>query len=148
MVAALSLMVPASPSASVHPGVRTPKEAPAGALAGASLHPASLGKVAVAPEPPPPAAPAPLSGTASWYAANGLIAAAGPRLRHGSWRGSLITVTANGRSVVVRLSDWCQCYGSRLIDLSDDAFRRLAPLSRGLIHVRVSGVELPSTDTR
>jgi rare lipoprotein A (peptidoglycan hydrolase) len=49
-----------------------------------------------------------------------------------------VRVTAGGRSVVVRLTDWCGCYGTRLIDLSDDAFSRLAPLSVGLV-----GVEIP-----
>ena len=47
-------------------------------------------------------------------------------------------VSANGRSVTVTLSDFCQCFGTRLLDLSDDAFARLAPLSRGLVHVTVS----------
>lgn len=94
------------------------------------------------------------SGTASWYPASGLIAAAGPGLRVGDWRGSRITVSANGRSVVVVLSDWCQCYKGtsreRLIDLSDDAFSRLAPLSRGVIRVTVEPAGrmlLPATDT-
>ena len=83
-------------------------------------------------------APRALSGTASWYPADGLIAAAGPRLRVGNWRGRLITFTAGGRAVRVRLADWCACPG-RLVDLSDDAFRQLAPLSVGLVHVQVSG---------
>lgn len=89
-------------------------------------------------------------GTASWYPAHGMIAAAGPALRHGDWRGSQVQVCAS-RCIVVTLADWCACYGSRVIDLSDDAFRRLAPLSRGLLHVTVSGIgveaTLPPTDT-
>jgi hypothetical protein len=92
----------------------------------------------------------PISGTASWYPADGMIAAAGPALRHGDWRGSRITVSSGGRSVTVTLSDWCQCYGSRVIDLSDDAFRKLAPLSKGLLRVTVSRetlATLPPTDT-
>lgn len=118
---------------------------------GAPTHTASPNGQAV-PERPgavPPSAPGPLTGTASWYAASGLIAAAGPALRHGDWRGSRVTVHGNGRSVTVTLSDWCQCYGSRLIDLSDDAFRRLAPLSRGLLKVTIdasSAATLPPTD--
>lgn len=98
---------------------------------------------------PSPETAASLSGTASWYAADGLIAAAGPGLRQGDWRGSRVTVSANGRSVVVTLSDFCQCYGTRLIDLSDDAFGRLAPLSRGLLRVDVAlaaAATLPPTD--
>lgn len=100
---------------------------------------------------PSPETAASLSGTASWYAADGLIAAAGPGLRQGDWRGSRVTVSANGRTVTVTLSDWCQCYGTRLIDLSDDAFSRLAPLSRGLVRVQVTtdspAATLPPTDT-
>ena len=62
-----------------------------------------------------------ITGTASWYPAHGLIAAAGPALRTGDWRGRLVVVSANGRSVTVTVSDWCAC-PRRLIDLSDDAF--------------------------
>ena len=89
-------------------------------------------------------------GTASWYPADGMIAAAGPGLRHGDWRGSIVQVCAGARCIRVTLSDWCQCYGSRVIDLSDDAFRRLAPLSQGLVRVTVSRetlATLPPTDT-
>lgn len=89
-------------------------------------------------------------GTASWYRADGLIAAAGPGLRHGQWRGSHVIVSANGRSVTVELADWCACPHGRLIDLGDDAFARLAPLSRGLVRVTIAGVgpapTLPPTD--
>jgi rare lipoprotein A (peptidoglycan hydrolase) len=71
------------------------------------------------------------------------------------WRGTLISVgTGNGTSrttVRVRLSDWCACGHGRLIDLSDDAFAQLAPLSKGIIGVevtRVVHVALPATDTK
>ncbi len=43
-----------------------------------------------------------------------------------------------GACVVVKLIDWCACGGSHLIDLYSDAFRRLAPLSSGALHVTVS----------
>jgi rare lipoprotein A (peptidoglycan hydrolase) len=46
-------------------------------------------------------------------------------------------VTSGGRSVVVTLVDVCRCRGERIIDLYADAFRRLAPLSRGVIEVTV-----------
>jgi rare lipoprotein A (peptidoglycan hydrolase) len=53
----------------------------------------------------------------------------------------------------VRLTDWCQCYRGerreRIIDLSDDAFARLAPLSTGVVRVTVEVVDvprLPATD--
>lgn len=83
-------------------------------------------------------------GTASWYRAAGLVAAAGPDLRRWlgpGWRGERIRVVAGGRSVVVRIVDWCQCYRGepreRLIDLGDEAFVELAPLAVGLVRVRV-----------
>jgi len=88
-----------------------------------------------------PSSGASVSGIASWYAAVGLIAAAGPALRVGDWRGRVVTVCAGGVCLDVRLADWCQCYAGtdreRAIDLSDDAFRALAPLSRGLVRVTV-----------
>jgi hypothetical protein len=102
-----------------------------------------------------PAAPASIEGRASWYAADGNIAAAGPELRDRlgkGWRGTAVQVCA-GRCVVVRLTDWCQCYRGerreRVIDLSDDAFARLAPLSTGVVRVTVEVVDvprLPATD--
>jgi len=89
------------------------------------------------------------SGSASWYCqagvsdchyqySGGMYAAAGPALRVGNWRGRTVTVCASGACVNVKLIDWCQCYGSRVIDLYSDAFRRLAPLSSGTVRVTVS----------
>jgi hypothetical protein len=40
--------------------------------------------------------------------------------------------------VTVTVRDFCGCPGGRVIDLSPSAFRRLAPLSRGVIFVTVS----------
>lgn len=114
--------------------------------------PASVG---VAPDPNSSGAigTALVGGWATWYAADGMIAAAGPALREHlgrDWRGTAVRVTANGHTVVVRLTDWCAC-GKRhgkptLLDLSDDAFRRLAPLSVGVIGVEVEPFTLPETD--
>ena len=90
-----------------------------------------------------------IGGRATWYPASGMIAAAGPALRHylgRHWRGTLVDVCSGGRCVVVRVSDWCACRGSggRLIDLSADAFAQLAPLSRGVIPVEIlRAVRLP-----
>ena len=88
-----------------------------------------------------------VEGVASWYCGNGshctrgypsgLYAAAGPSLRVGSWRGRAVLVSANGRSVRVKLIDWCAC-PQRALDLYSDAFIRLAPLSRGVVKVTVS----------
>jgi hypothetical protein len=96
-----------------------------------------------------------LGGRASWFGARGNIAAAGPALRDflgPHWRGTLVRVTsATGQAVVVRLSDWCKCPHGRLIDLSDDAFRQLAPLSVGVLGVTIQrigrSVAPPPTDT-
>jgi len=84
---------------------------------------------------------APIRGIASWYRATGMIAAAGPALRVGDWRGSTVTVCAE-RCIRVRLTDYCACVvdgRERLIDLSDDAVRALGlRLSTGLYRVTVA----------
>lgn len=73
-------------------------------------------------------------GTASWYGANGLTAA------HRTLpKGTVVRVinSANGRSVTVVIRDRGPYGEGRIIDLSDEAFARLAPLGRGLIRVRI-----------
>lgn len=96
-----------------------------------------------------------IRGRASWYAAAGAVAAAGPALRRRlgrHWRGTWVRVSAGGRSVVVQLVDWCECYrgtkGERLIDLSDDDFAVLAPLAAGVVRVEITPILPPATDTR
>lgn len=78
-------------------------------------------------------------------------AAAGPALRAflgPEWRGSRVRACRSGWAgdgiqicVEVVLDDWCECYRGtkteRVIDLGDDAFRQLAPLSRGLVGVEI-----------
>lgn len=97
-----------------------------------------------------------IGGRATWYPASGNIAAAGPALRHylgKHWRGTLVSVCHRSRCLVVRLGDYCGCHGNggRLIDLSDDAFAQLAPLSRGVIAVSITRTVRvpppPATDT-
>lgn len=84
-------------------------------------------------------APRVLVGLASWYDAGPGIYAAMPGYRDGTrvW----VTVSRGSLSVRVRVVTQCGCYrhrsDARIIDLSPSAFRRLAPLSRGLIVVRV-----------
>jgi rare lipoprotein A (peptidoglycan hydrolase) len=89
------------------------------------------------------------TGPASWYCKagvsschrsypGGMYAAAGPKLRVGNWRGRVVQVCGNGSCVSVKLIDWCACGGGRVIDLYSDAFRRLAPLSKGTVRVTVS----------
>ena len=67
------------------------------------------------------------------------------------WRkGDQVLVTHGSRSVVVTIVDVCACKGARLIDLTSGAFRRLAPLSRGVIAVELmdaSTIRPPATDT-
>lgn len=103
---------------------------------------------------PSPAQPRPTvgrtKGRATWYCgggpstctagapASGLYAAAGKALRVGKWRGRKVTVIAsNGKRVVVTLVDTCACGKGRVIDLYASAFRRLAPLSKGVLRVTV-----------
>lgn len=94
------------------------------------------------PTPKPTAKPvavvksAGIAGRATWYGATGMIGAV-----H-SWRwGNTpypVRVCLLGTTTCIRVwvSDYCQaCTGSLLIDLSDDAFSRLAPLSRGVIRI-------------
>lgn len=73
-------------------------------------------------------------GLASWYTSDGLVAA------HRSLPiGSVVRVTDvdSGRSVNVRITDRGPWVDGRVIDLSDDAFQRLAPLGKGTIKVKV-----------
>ena len=82
-----------------------------------------------------------LTGRARWYGTgrDGLYAAAGCALRKamGDWRGRHVLVAYRRRAVEVRLNDAVGGCTRTLIDLSDEAFRYLAPLSRGVIRVTV-----------
>lgn len=97
------------------------------------------------PVTPKPSRGARTRGTATWYCGSrctrgypgGLYAAAGSELRTGAWRGRRVTVCAGERCVRVTLIDTCACKGERIIDLYADAFRQLAPLSRGVLKVTV-----------
>jgi uncharacterized protein YabE (DUF348 family) len=76
-------------------------------------------------------------GEASWYSfapGNGLTAAH-PWLPFGT----VVTVTnlANGTRVTVTINDRGP-FGGRIIDLSDEAFARIAPLSQGVCQVRLT----------
>jgi len=73
------------------------------------------------------------SGTATWYDRD-CMCAAHPTLPFGT----VVKVTAsNGRSVTVVINDRGP-FGTAIIDLSDDAFSQLAPLSTGIINVHIS----------
>ena len=67
-------------------------------------------------------------------AGNQMYAAAGPSLRVGNWRGRVVTVSAsNGRSIQVKLIDWCACGGDHFIDLYHDAFVALGAPRRATV---------------
>lgn len=75
------------------------------------------------------------SGVASWYERSGMTAAHrtlpfGTQVR--------VTNLANGKSVTVVIDDRGPYIAGRIIDLSDDAFAQLAPLSSGTVNVRIS----------
>jgi hypothetical protein len=76
-------------------------------------------------------------GEASWYsfAPGTELTAAHPWLPFGT----VVNVTniANGESVQVVINDRGP-FGGRIIDLSDEAFARIAPLSQGVCQVRLS----------
>jgi hypothetical protein len=86
------------------------------------------------------AAPLIVTGQATWYGTGPGRghAAAGSELRTGDWRGRHAEVCHGDRCVRVVLDDWCACGGARIIDLSDEDFARLAPLSTGVISVTVT----------
>jgi len=109
----------------------------------------SLAKAPVAKQPGVRLTGHSATGSATWYCKTGvsachhnypggLYAAAGPELRVGNWRGRHVRVCGNGHCVNVTLIDWCACGGNHIIDLYSDAFTRLAPLSAGAVHVKVS----------
>ncbi|MFL5680292.1 MAG: RlpA-like double-psi beta-barrel domain-containing protein [Chloroflexota bacterium] len=90
-----------------------------------------------------------VSGRASWFCKpgtsactsgynGGMYAAAGSEIRIGNWRGRVVTVCGNGHCIRVKLIDWCACAGSRIIDLYNDAFSRLASPSVGTLAVTIS----------
>ena len=90
---------------------------------------------------PPPAALGGVRGIASWYRYIPGRAAAGPALRRAlgpAWRGHLVQVCRVERCLAVRLTDWCQCYGSRVLDLDVRSFARLGSPALGLVWVEVT----------
>jgi hypothetical protein len=100
------------------------------------------------------------SGVASWFNSYGPgLYAAVNSYRFGDPRYSVRVCLQDGsKCVVVVVRDYCQCPGNRIIDLSRDAFSRLADPSVGLVPVTVSPADrtpvaagrmtLPPTSTR
>lgn len=93
------------------------------------------------------------TGTASWYDDGPGLYAAVNSFRWGDDPYDLTVCLRDGsKCVTVTVRDHCQCHvgtpKERLIDLSPAAFRRLGPLSRGLLRVTVqTAIRLPATDT-
>jgi hypothetical protein len=82
-----------------------------------------------------------LVGVASWHATgrDGLYAAACAPLRRAmgpNWRGRRVLVASGRRAIELVLNDFCASR-AKTIDLSDEAFRYFAPLSRGVIRVEI-----------
>jgi expansin (peptidoglycan-binding protein) len=112
-------------------------------------------KDATPPGPPPcTAAPTGGSGDATYYEADGTgacsfeagsdnLVAAMNRADYGSaaWCGACIEVAAGSASVVVRVVDSCPGCKQGDLDLSKEAFARLAPLDKGRIRVAWRSVD-------
>jgi hypothetical protein len=80
------------------------------------------------------------SGVASWFNSYGPgLYAAVNSYRFGDPRYNVRVCLQDGsKCVTVVVRDYCQCPGNRIIDLSRDAFSRLADPSVGLVPVTVS----------
>ncbi len=109
--------------------------------------PAVRGSLDGVPTPSPAASqhesPATRTGIASWYHDRSLPASAFYAAAR-SWRWGerpyQVRVCRLATCIVVTVRDHCGCPDGRLTDLSPEAFRRLAPLSAGLVRVGVEGL--------
>jgi rare lipoprotein A len=87
------------------------------------------------------------AGQASWYDLQGKQGACGVKLKgmyaaHKRWKcGSLVSVRAGDRYVHVRIADRGPYVDGRVIDLSKQAFERLAPSSKGVVDVEIYQLE-------
>lgn len=92
------------------------------------------------------------SGTATWYDDGSGLYAAVPSYRWGDQRYKVKVCNRSDDCVTVTVRDFCGCPGDRIIDLSPAAFRKLAPLSQGIVAVTVQdlregpSVTPPATD--
>jgi len=142
------------PSSDVAGRSRTPQRAPAAATELSAV--AAVSPMPAVDEASARTAAATLSGWATWFRSPSGVSAAGPALRAAlgpGWRGTVVTVTANGRLTTTKLGDWCQCADRHgrptLIDLDRVSFAALAEPSRGVIAVTVRRALLtpPPTST-
>lgn len=86
------------------------------------------------------------SGTATWYKYKACPCAASPDFPKGT-RLKVSLADDPTKSIVVKVNDWGpdrRLFPNRVIDLDSTAFKKLAPLSRGKIEVRVEPVGAPS----
>lgn len=100
----------------------------------------------------------PETGTASYYGRRTGRTASGERLDPNALTaahrtlpfGTLVRVTtvSGSRSVVVRINDRGPFVRGRVIDLSPAAFSQLAPLSCGLVRVRLEVVQMGKSPPR
>ena len=93
------------------------------------------------------------TGKVSWYGGkyHGRTTASGEVFNkeamtaaHKDWRfGTRVRVTnpETGRSVVVRVNDRFPATKGRTLDLSEGAFRRIAPLARGVIDAEIEKLD-------
>jgi len=150
------LAVPSAPAAGVSPAPgRTgqpddhPGAQPAGPVPG-RITPSTSAVTASGPESTGnPGAAGSLRGYATWFRSPSGVSAAGPRLRAAlpGWRGTSVQVCHADRCTVTVLGDWMRA--DRLVDLDDDAFRALAPLSVGVLAVTLTPIPAPPvTSTR
>jgi hypothetical protein len=137
---------------------------PVAGPSGAPLAVVVESRAATVPAVPPGGAPR-IRGTATWYCNDGqrgtsyctrgygpedMVAAIDTDLGFDKGDVVLVRSLAGDEQVTVTIVDVCGCPGSRLIDLTSGAFRRLAPLGIGVLPVTVelAGAErtLPPTD--
>ena len=81
-------------------------------------------------------------GGASWYAYKQCDCAAHNRYPRGTWL--RVTSLLNGSRVMVKVNDWGpdpSVHPDRAVDLDAVAFRKLAPLGKGVIPVRVEKIQ-------
>jgi rare lipoprotein A len=96
-------------------------------------------------------APGSADGVASWYGDefNGSLTANGETFNDNEMTaahlglpfGSLVLVTYQGQSVIVRINDAGPYYGDRIIDLSKEAARRLGMLDEGVGSVHLDLIQ-------
>jgi hypothetical protein len=123
------------------PGRITTPSAETSALSGAPMgkRPAATGV---------PRTAVTLRGTATWFRSPAGVSAAGPALRAAlpGWRGTSVRVCHADRCIVTVLGDFMRA--DRLIDLDDDAFAALAPLSVGVLAVVLTPIPAPPVTSR